>query len=171
MQRVEGVLKQHNAYAATFYEIGQHTPVAGIRGGLKVFKETGADVIVAVGGGSPIDASKAILYFYQQETGGEFLPQIAIPTTLSAAEYTVRGFPTTHTVMRSIPGRSVQGTRMRKGRKLRSTLRSSHQRGSSSTLSLPSPHLSACGAFLSNSLSPRSGPSPSCQAIHGHACG
>ena len=91
MKRVEGVLKQHNAYAATFYEIGQHTPVAGIHSGLKVFKESGADIIVSVGGGSPIDAAKAILYFYQQETGGEFLHQLAIPTTLSAAEYTVRG--------------------------------------------------------------------------------
>lgn len=85
------MLRQHNAYAATFYEIGQHAPVAGIHNGLRMFKETGADVIVSVGGGSPVDAAKAILYFSQQETGGEFLRQIAIPTTLSAAEYTVRG--------------------------------------------------------------------------------
>ncbi|KAH9830707.1 uncharacterized protein C8Q71DRAFT_816984, partial [Rhodofomes roseus] len=89
VKKVEGVLQQHGAYAATFYEIGQHTPVAGIHNGLKVFKESGADVIVSVGGGSPIDASKAILYFLQKETGGEYLRQIAIPTTLSAAEYTV----------------------------------------------------------------------------------
>ncbi|KAH9914025.1 iron-containing alcohol dehydrogenase [Fomitopsis serialis] len=78
VKKVEGVLKQHNAYAATFYEIGQHSPVAGIHDGLKVFKESGADVIVSVGGGSPVDASKAILYFLQQETGGEYLRQIAI---------------------------------------------------------------------------------------------
>lgn len=97
MRKVEDVLKQHNAYAATFYEIGQHAPVAGIHSGLKVFKETEADVIVSVGGGSPIDAAKAILYFSQQETGGEFLRQIAIPTTLSAAEYTVRGYPCART--------------------------------------------------------------------------
>ena len=56
---------------------------------IEAFKDAGADVIVSVGGGSPVDASKAILYFYQQETGGPFLRQIAIPTTLSAAEYTV----------------------------------------------------------------------------------
>jgi len=89
VKKVEGVLRQHNAYAATFYEIGQHSPVAGIHNGLKLFKESGADVIVSVGGGSPVDASKAILYFLQQETGGEYLRQIAVPTTLSAAEYTV----------------------------------------------------------------------------------
>lgn len=46
-------------------------------------------MIVSVGGGSPVDASKAILYFHQQETGGPTLRQIAIPTTLSAAEYSV----------------------------------------------------------------------------------
>ena len=66
-----------------------HAPVAGIHNGLRVFKESGADVIVSVGGGSPVDASKAILYFHQQETGDAYLSQIAIPTTLSAAEYTV----------------------------------------------------------------------------------
>ena len=51
------------------------------------------DVIVAVGGGSPTDTAKTILYLLQQETGGPYLPQIAIPTTLSAAEYTVSTCP------------------------------------------------------------------------------
>lgn len=89
VRRVENVLKELNAYGATFYEIGQHSPIAGIKNGLQQFKDVGADIIVAVGGGSPVDASKAILYFQQQETGGLYLKQIAIPTTLSAAEYTV----------------------------------------------------------------------------------
>ncbi|OSX66597.1 hypothetical protein POSPLADRAFT_1178051 [Postia placenta MAD-698-R-SB12] len=89
VKKVENVLKQHNAYGGTFYEIGQHSPVSGIHNGLKAFKDASADIIVSVGGGSPIDASKAILYFYQQEKGGDYLRQIAIPTTLSAAEYTV----------------------------------------------------------------------------------
>ncbi|KAH9858574.1 alcohol dehydrogenase IV [Lenzites betulinus] len=89
VKQVENVLKEHNAYGATFYEIGQHSPIAGIKSGLKAFKDVGADIIVTVGGGSPVDASKAILYFQQQETGGPYLRQIAIPTTLSAAEYTI----------------------------------------------------------------------------------
>ncbi|KAI0371119.1 iron-containing alcohol dehydrogenase [Pilatotrama ljubarskyi] len=88
VKKVEDILKEHNAYGATFYEIGQHSPIAGIKSGLQQFKDVRADVIVSVGGGSPVDASKAILYFQQQETGGPFLRQIAIPTTLSAAEYT-----------------------------------------------------------------------------------
>ncbi|KAI0633701.1 iron-containing alcohol dehydrogenase [Trametes polyzona] len=89
VKRVENVLKEHNAFGGTFYQIGQHSPIADIRNGLQQFKDVGADIIVSVGGGSPIDASKAILYFHQQETGGPFLRQIAIPTTLSAAEYTI----------------------------------------------------------------------------------
>lgn len=90
VKQVEAVLRKHDSYAGVFYEIGQHAPVAGIRKGVQAFKDTGADVIVAVGGGSPIDASKAILYYVQQERGGLTPRQIAIPTTLSAAEYTVR---------------------------------------------------------------------------------
>ena len=89
---IENILKERGAYGATFYDIGEHAPIAGIKAGLQKFKEVGADIIVSVGGGSPIDASKAILYLVQGETGGPYLRQIAIPTTLSAAEYTVRWF-------------------------------------------------------------------------------
>ena len=89
VKQVEAILRTHDAYGATFHEIGQHSPVAGIKKGVGLMKEVGADIIVAVGGGSPVDASKAMLYFLQKETGGPTLRQIAIPTTLSAAEYTV----------------------------------------------------------------------------------
>ena len=89
VNKVEGILREQNRYAATFYDIGEHSPISGIRVGIEAFKKSGADVIVSVGGGSPIDASKAIIYFLHEELGGEFLRQIAIPTTLSAAEYTV----------------------------------------------------------------------------------
>ncbi len=86
---MEAILKEHDAYGATFHEIGQHSPIAGIRAGIQAFKDVGADIIVAVGGGSPVDASKAMLYFLHEE-GGPQRYQIAIPTTLSAAEYSVR---------------------------------------------------------------------------------
>ncbi|KAH8992844.1 alcohol dehydrogenase IV [Lactarius hatsudake] len=89
VKKVEGILREQNRYADTFYDIGEHTPIAGIRAGADLFKKSGADIIVSIGGGSPIDASKAIIYFVQQERGGEFPRQIAIPTTLSAAEYSI----------------------------------------------------------------------------------
>jgi len=53
----------------------------------EVFKASGADIIVSVGSGSPIDASKAITFL---EFGRQFLRQIAVPTTLSAAECIIR---------------------------------------------------------------------------------
>jgi alcohol dehydrogenase class IV len=89
VRRVENLLKERDAYGATFYEIGEHAPIAGIRNGVQVFRDSGADVIVAVGGGSPIDASKAMIHTIQKDSGGAFHSIIAIPTTLSAAEYTV----------------------------------------------------------------------------------
>ncbi|RDB25420.1 Alcohol dehydrogenase 2 [Hypsizygus marmoreus] len=89
VKKVEDILRGHDAYGATFYEIGQHSPIAGIRRGMETFKVHQCDGIVTVGGGSPIDAAKAILYNLQLETGGPTLSQIAIPTTLSAAEYSI----------------------------------------------------------------------------------
>jgi len=89
VKQVEDILKEHNAWGATFFDIGQHSPIAGIRKGIKEYHKYGCDSIVSVGGGSPVDASKAILYNIQIEVGGKTPPQIAIPTTLSAAEYSI----------------------------------------------------------------------------------
>ncbi|KAF8552739.1 iron-containing alcohol dehydrogenase [Imleria badia] len=84
---VERILKDNGAFAATFSEIGQHAPVQGIIRGIEAFRAAGADIIVSIGGGSPIDAAKAIIYCLRQQSGGNFLNHVAIPTTLSAAEY------------------------------------------------------------------------------------
>lgn len=62
VRTVEAILQERGAYGNTFWEIGEHAPIAGIRAGVKAFKDAGADIIVSVGGGSPIDASKAIIY-------------------------------------------------------------------------------------------------------------
>jgi Iron-containing alcohol dehydrogenase len=85
VKKVEGILREQNRYTATFYNIGEHSPISGIRAGVDVFKQSGADIIVSVGGGSPIDASKAIIYFLHQQLGGDFLRQIAIPTVQHSA--------------------------------------------------------------------------------------
>ncbi|KAJ6627357.1 alcohol dehydrogenase IV [Mycena sp. CBHHK59/15] len=88
--KVKHILEKHGAYAGVFTDIGEHSPVAGVNACIKVFKDTGADFIVALGGGSPIDAAKAVRYRIQEQTGAPLPPfQIAIPTTLSAAEYSV----------------------------------------------------------------------------------
>lgn len=57
-------------------------------------KECGADVLISVGGGSPIDSAKAVAYEIHQQTG-TWIPSIAVPTTLSVAETTQNaGFTT-----------------------------------------------------------------------------
>lgn len=99
VSKVELILKEHSAFGTTFFEIGEHSPISGIRNGIQKYKETGCECIVAVGGGSPIDASKAILYNIQKEFGGRTPPQIAIPTTLSAAEYSVSSWEKIHPLL------------------------------------------------------------------------
>jgi alcohol dehydrogenase class IV len=65
------------------------TAIQGIRDATKLLADTKANVLVSCGGGSPIDAAKAIANQYRQDTGASsVLPHIAIPTTLSAAEFT-----------------------------------------------------------------------------------
>ncbi|SNX85829.1 related to Lactaldehyde reductase [Melanopsichium pennsylvanicum] len=98
---IQSILDSHGYYSGeTYYDIGEHAPVAGIREAVERIKKSNADVIVAVGGGSPIDAAKAVSFYRHQEEHGEqsardpathpdlFIPTIAVPTTLSVAETT-----------------------------------------------------------------------------------
>jgi alcohol dehydrogenase class IV len=75
-------------HAATFSKIGQHAPVKDIDAALEVvLKDDKIDTIISIGGGSPIDAAKAIS-FRLHERRGLFLHHVTIPTTLSAGECT-----------------------------------------------------------------------------------
>ncbi|OLL23177.1 Maleylacetate reductase [Neolecta irregularis DAH-3] len=82
---IEELLGIH--HAGTFSEISQHSPMSHIRRAVKFVNESKADFLISVGGGSPIDSTKAISYEIHKSSG-KWLPHIAIPTTLSAAEYT-----------------------------------------------------------------------------------
>jgi alcohol dehydrogenase class IV len=93
-------------------EIGQHAPAASVAEAVATAREVQPDVLISFGGGSPIDAAKAIAFAlatnldlrspYAAEQARSFhpqpddlLPQIAIPTTLSAAELSgLAGFTT-----------------------------------------------------------------------------
>jgi len=120
-------LREKQVYGATFSEVGQHSPIADIRKGVQVLEDLNADTIISVGGGSPIDASKLILHFLKEERGGPILTHVAIPTTLSAAEYTVSGqlFAFTN-AERCV--RLVQATRMKTGTRHHSQATISHLR-------------------------------------------
>ncbi|EAT87912.2 hypothetical protein SNOG_04152 [Parastagonospora nodorum SN15] len=82
------------AHGGTFSKIGQHAPIQDIREATALMSKSACDVLIAIGGGSPIDSAKAIAYNIHQETG-KWIPSIAVPTTLSVAETTQNaGFTT-----------------------------------------------------------------------------
>jgi alcohol dehydrogenase class IV len=59
-----------------------------------MMSESECDILVSVGGGSPIDSAKAIAHNIHEETG-KWVSSIAVPTTLSVAETTQNaGFTT-----------------------------------------------------------------------------
>ena len=80
--RVEELLGERRV--VTFAGMREHTPASAVEEIVTLLREHRVDGVVAVGGGSPIDGTKAALYHLD---GGD-TPQIAVPTTLSAAEYT-----------------------------------------------------------------------------------
>lgn len=83
-----------SVYVDTFDQIGEHAPVDAIERASNLAKDKSIDLLVSVGGGSPIDSAKAIAHILHEErnSGNEdprsFMPSIAIPTTLSVAETT-----------------------------------------------------------------------------------
>lgn len=90
-------------HCGTYAGIRQHAPESGIFEALRLVKEAQADLLVSVGGGSPIDAAKAVAYHLAYADGSAkpapqaFLSHIAVPTTLSAAEFSASaGFTDEH---------------------------------------------------------------------------
>ena len=94
LAKLESILG--DKHVKTFSKIGQHSPIQAIHEAVEEAKLIGPDVIISVGGGSPIDAAKGshifffafiivIIHTLQEANGGSFIPQIAIPTTLSVA--------------------------------------------------------------------------------------
>jgi alcohol dehydrogenase class IV len=73
-------------HAGTFAGVRQHTPSSAVAQALDAARALDADVLISVGGGSPIDAAKAVAMELARERG-VFPAQIALPTTLSAAEF------------------------------------------------------------------------------------
>jgi len=105
MRRLEGLLG--DKFAGLNDAIGQHAPIAGIREASKDLDEMGADTIIAVGGGSPIDSAKAIKY-WRTKDGKSSINIIAIPTTLSVAETTMNaGYTDEHGDKRGLASHAV----------------------------------------------------------------
>jgi maleylacetate reductase len=73
-------------YVETFAGIRQHAPKSDVAQVVELVHQRQIDVLVSVGGGSPIDAAKAAAMTILQE-GSAAPTHVTIPTTLSAAEF------------------------------------------------------------------------------------
>jgi alcohol dehydrogenase class IV len=71
-------------HAGTFAAIGQHTPGGTVEEAASLAEDAAADLLVAVGGGSVIDGTKAVA----RQLG--YPEQVAVATTLSGAEWAQR---------------------------------------------------------------------------------
>ena len=65
LQRVEDVLKETGLEVLLFEGVEPDPSVETVFRGAKAMQEFEPDVIVAIGGGSPIDAAKAMWIFYE----------------------------------------------------------------------------------------------------------
>ncbi len=70
-----------NCEYEVFSDIVPDPPIETIVNGIQVFDKTNPDVVIALGGGSAIDASKAIIDFSKKILNVDNVEFIAIPTT------------------------------------------------------------------------------------------
>ncbi len=102
-KKVTDLLDEAKIEYGVFHDVLPNPPIENVNAGLKMCKEIGADLIVAVGGGSSIDTAKAISIVMKNpersdivslngasNTQNKGLPIIALPTTAgTAAEVTI----------------------------------------------------------------------------------
>jgi maleylacetate reductase len=80
-------LAPHIEHAVGSYtDLPPHVPDSSVRGGLAACMQAQANSIIALGGGSVLDAAKAVSWVHHRETG-RYLPIAAFPTTLSGSEF------------------------------------------------------------------------------------
>jgi maleylacetate reductase len=107
-ERVASILGKR--LAASFIAAFEHVPLDVVVDAAGHARDCDADLVVALGGGSVIDAAKAVrtclaagltssqllgsFMESREAPGARFVPQISIPTTLSGSEYT-RSFSAT----------------------------------------------------------------------------
>ncbi len=84
LERVKELLGDRFAGASS--AIRQHVLKSGLAAAAEAAAAANADVIISLGGGSPIDAAKGVAALLAQD--GRPLPQVALSTTLSAGEFT-----------------------------------------------------------------------------------
>ena len=101
--KVMRLLDENQMPYECFDEVKQNPTIENVKSGVQAFKKSGADYIIAIGGGSPIDTAKAIGIIINNPefadveslegvapTKNKCVPIIAVPTTAgTAAEVTI----------------------------------------------------------------------------------
>ncbi|MBU3114049.1 lactaldehyde reductase [Clostridium lacusfryxellense] len=101
--KVTDLLKDNKLNFEIFDNVKANPTISVVKSGLEKFKETGADYLIAIGGGSSIDTAKAIAIIINNPefsdvrslegaviTNNKCVPIIAVPTTAgTAAEVTI----------------------------------------------------------------------------------
>ena len=70
-----------------FSGIKQHAPISSINRAISEAEKARADSLISLGGGSPIDSTKIAVKELSENFAKPIIPHLAIPTTLSAAEF------------------------------------------------------------------------------------
>jgi len=63
--KIQGLLKQANIETSIFSGVENDPSVATVKSGVKAMNDFNPDLIIGIGGGSPIDAAKAMWIFYE----------------------------------------------------------------------------------------------------------
>lgn len=74
-------LAKHGAEYQIFSDVQSDPDIGTVTRGISQILEFRPDAVLAFGGGSPIDAGKAIVYFANRQGGLKRIPFLAVPTT------------------------------------------------------------------------------------------
>jgi maleylacetate reductase len=75
-------------HVGTYSEVRPHSPIESVQAAGRLVADLGADTVVSLGGGSSVDTAKGVVWYADEESQMAPLTHIAIPSTLSGAEYT-----------------------------------------------------------------------------------
>lgn len=89
--RIMGMLRDGGLRVYEFVDVLHNPPIENVMDAVELFRDKGVDVIIAFGGGSALDAGKAVAvglslgdvrrYLYPRIVEEEVIPVIAVPTT------------------------------------------------------------------------------------------
>jgi alcohol dehydrogenase len=85
LQKVEKAASRK--LAGVFSGIKQHAPSTTVMAAVREVSRSEADCLISLGGGSPIDSTKIIVKELSKDYLENPIPHFAVPTTLSAAEF------------------------------------------------------------------------------------